>query len=159
MKIVKTVYTLIRHRLLQCLHCLPTFLFIGLSKRFFFVVTVFLSYILLNICIGFLKTELNYRELYPLAWEIWRLDSSFGITVFIRICQVISFHPCSQSYGHCPINIAGALRVLSATYIVCMLLLSCCFTALQHLFRSVRVLSVNLSALFLGKLPRQFTSS
>ena len=32
-----------------------------------FVVTVCLSYLLLNICIGFLKTELKYRELNPLA--------------------------------------------------------------------------------------------
>ena len=40
---------------------------------------------------------------------------------------IISYHPyrtsgpgpCSQSHGHCLINIAGALRVLSATYHVC----------------------------------------
>ena len=68
-----------------------------------FAVAVFLSHLLLNICIGLLETELNYRELYPLAWEVWKLDSNF----------------CSQSYGHCPINIAGAFRVLSAPYNVC----------------------------------------
>ena len=38
-----------------------------LYKYLLFVVTVLLSYLraLLNICIGFLNSELNYRELYP----------------------------------------------------------------------------------------------
>ena len=34
-----------------------------------------------------------------------------------------------------------------------------CFTALQHIFRSFRARSVNLATLFLGKPPRQFTST
>ena len=70
-----------------------------------FAVTVFLSYLLSNICIDFLKTELNYRELYPLAWEIW--------------------HPCSQSYGHCPIKLLGHWEYCHTLYAIhgkhCML--------------------------------------
>ena len=34
-----------------------------------------------------------------------------------------------------------------------------CFTALQHIFRSFRARSINLATLFLGKPPRQFTST
>ena len=42
------------------------------------------------------------------------------LSYFTRISpQVISFHPCSQTYGYCPINIAGALILLSATYTIC----------------------------------------
>ena len=39
-----------------------------------FVEAVFLSHLLLNIWLVLIKTELNSRELCPLAWEIWRLD-------------------------------------------------------------------------------------
>ena len=53
-------------------------------KYLLFVVAVFLSNLLLNICIGFLKIELNYRELYPLAWESWRLDSNFCMIVSVN---------------------------------------------------------------------------
>ena len=56
-----------------------------------FVVTAFLSYLLLNICIGFLKNWAKlYRELYPLAWKIWRLDSNFDMTVSVNF---VLFHP------------------------------------------------------------------
>ena len=34
-----------------------------------------------------------------------------------------------------------------------------CFTAFRHIFRSFRARSVNLTTLFLGKPPRQFTST
>ena len=69
MQIVKTVYTMIS---LLCLHCLPAFLFHRTLKTPFYMyllfdVIIFLSCLLLNICKDSLKTELNYRELYPLA--------------------------------------------------------------------------------------------
>ena len=73
-----------------------------------FVVTVFLSYLPLKICIGFLKTELNYRELCPLAWKIWRLDSNFWHGRVNKLCH---FHPHLPSYSFSPLQ--SELRTLS----------------------------------------------
>ena len=55
-----------------------------------FVVAIFQSHLPLNICIGFVNTELNYREFYPLACEICRVDSNIGMTMSENF---ILFHP------------------------------------------------------------------
>ena len=59
--------------------------------------------------------------------------------------------PCN--YGH----VEGSVN-LTKLFLV-WLWFDFCFTALQHLFRSFRALSVTLTTLFLVKPPRQFTST
>ena len=63
------------------------------------VVAVFLTHLLLNICTVLLKTELNYRELYPLAWEIWRLDSNFSRHLFSPLQSELQTLPHKHCWG------------------------------------------------------------